>query len=371
MEKRRLVLAGGLWLVLGASALAGPISFDYNGAGNGGVVAVTDFVWAPTSFVAVGGVAAANAFAASNCTGGACDFHVLSHATLTGMSNAGVDVTPAALGTSFEITMTTRFQETVTSNNGTTVSFATTGSGWTEWYWSTTVDAQALTGSGFDNGRLILRLNGLAPAAAGSLTAAGPPVQLDAFGADDFPGQTTLTATGSVGMLNFGVGGVDADALYFLSLISSLDLSGSLPVVVPYTSVDPSDCFTPNQNAATVGTSATGVCDAVHVSGVFAAQLAPLGGYVPNVGFINSLTGPDFDPQVSFVAAFNAVSEPNTLALVAAALFAGLAAGRAGRAGRHTTAFSATASARVRTRAARRPPRAARRQAAEAKTKRT
>lgn len=316
----------GLLLALGAagsSAIAGPMVFDPDGGGNEPGRTVTRFTWAPTSFVAKNGVAAVNNFAAFNCQQGACDFDVLSHATMVGLWNGNTDVTPPGLGTTWEITMTMRFTETVTAVAGPAAFFSTTGNGWVEWFYSPVADAQALTGYGFNNGRLIMRLNGLLAASPGSLTIANtPPVVLDGIGPDDFPGQLTVAATGSPGVLSFGASGRDVDPSFFLSNWAALDLGGSLPAAVPYFGVDPSDCFVTSQAAVNVGqpNGALPGCDKLHVLGPFSQQLAANGGYVPVTGFINGFHGPDFDPEIAFEATANVVPEPGRLALLLAGL---------------------------------------------------
>lgn len=325
-------LVSGLLMALGtigSSVLAGTISIDPDGTGNPtfGAISVTNFIWAPTSFVAKGGVAAVNNFVLGVCgQGGAgCNFDVLSHATMIGMRNGNTDVTPSGLGTSWEITMTMRFSETVTGVNSNTATFSTTGSGWMEWFYSPIADAQALTGFGFNNGRLILRLEGLA-AATGSLTVlSNIPVALDGFGTNDYPGQLTLPAASTLGLLEFGGAAAIRDGSFILSQLSSLDMSGSLPAAVPYSAVDPSDCFNAFQTAGGLGSGYVSGCDNVHFNGPFSAQSAASGGYVPVTGAVNGISGPDFDPEIVFTATANVVPEPGRFALALAGLLVVLA----------------------------------------------
>lgn len=338
------LIAGALGV--GGAAHAG-LTFDLNGSLAGGVIQADAFDWAPTSFLAINGniaiqnfVGARNAGATCAQAGLNCSFDVLTHAKLTGYKPAGsANFTSLPAGNFGEITMIARFTETVTDANVASQSaeFVTTGAGWVEFYWSAAADSEALTGANFNNGTLIGRLTGVTDLFGGQATGSFNinenvlPQVLDnaPAGDDDYTGQKTRVGAGNQETIVFGSTNTDLDTSFFQTLLSGFSLNfTNISIGLPYTSVDPSDCFNPNQSASAVGSiGQVTTCEAgVHVNGLYAAQ-GPSAGYVPNVGSVNAVLpavdptgGPDFIAQTDFNSAVTGVPEPGTLALLGLAL---------------------------------------------------
>ena len=320
------------------SAIAAPLIFDLNGGAFGGPIIASSLDWAQTSFLALGGATAiANAVAGTGPT----TFDVLTHAKLTGY-NDGAGVTRSLPGSfTGEITVVARFTERVTfAIPGAGIAgFQTTGAGWVEMYYSATPNSSNLLGSNFNDGTLIMRAEGVGDASGNFTVTNTTAVNLDGFNSNDYTGQTTVSGFGSQGSITFGSGGVALDSSFLQTAILDFSLLfNNISIGLPFQTVDPSDCFNPNQGAAAnaninAGT-ATGLatqCNALnHVNGTYAQNFAANGndgGYVPVVGATNGLFGSratDFVAQTDFNSAVTGtVPEPGMLALLGLA-FAGL-----------------------------------------------
>ena len=334
-------------LIGSAFALAGPahagLVLDLDGAGGLAPVEVTALDWSQTSFLAQGANTAILNFAINN--GQSTEFQVYTHAKLTGytLANGGSSGTlPPNFG---EITLVAGYTERVIEVNatGTQASFATTGAGWLEIYYSAPsgTNATDLTGNGFNDGRLIARLTGVSADAEGLFrinTRTGVSDLDGTPNGNQYLGQSTVTGTGSQEAITAGTGTIELDTNFFLSTLAGFTLNfANISIGLPYTSVDPSDCFNTTKNGAAVGsTGHVSTCDNVHVNGTYAVN-GGSGGYTPVVGAVNGgrdanglPLGPDFIAQTDFNSAVNGdVPEPGTLALVGLALgTAGFAASR-------------------------------------------
>lgn len=324
-------------LVAGTLAVAGSANagliFDLNGTGAGGVIHADSFDWAPTSFLAMGGNAAVLAAVADLADNGIMDsvhsFDVLTHARMTAYkdANTGLD---QGISRTDEITLVSRFTEVVTSVSvipaaGVAIAtFATTGAGWLDMYYSSVKDGVDLTGSGFDNGTLIMHAEGVG-AATGIFTVSTniAPSILDGFNTNNYGAQLTVTGTGSQTNLTAGTTSMALDSNFFKTDLTGFAIAfANISQGLPYISADPSDCYNPTAAANAVGTD-DGVtqCTNTHVAGAMSVQGAD-GGYAPNIGPVNGFLGgststaPDFVAQTDFNSPVEGVPEPHTLALL-------------------------------------------------------
>jgi len=316
---------------LSAAGLAqASVLFDFQ---NGQTIDVGSWDWTQTSFAAVNGVAAIQDFISSNgnCAGTTtgCQYTIYSHARLTGVKDVNsTDVTIAGLGSAFEITTVFSFTERVSNILGNIATFdtVTTGPAFLEVYYDTTPDTVDLTGHGFNDGRLILAGMAVADAAGNfQTTSFAVPNRLDQFpddnaASDNYPGQDSVTGFGGNGEIAFD--GLTQDFDYFESALLAFGFAfNNIAQAVPFSQVDPSDCFTQAASGAAVGQIvpiAGAECVDVHVDGTYADNSPDAnGGYVPAVGDVNGFDGPDFVAQVDFNTSFvSTVPAPTPLALL-------------------------------------------------------
>jgi len=313
---------GAILALAGVAAQAG--TFDPDGAGPAPAINLGTLDWGPTSFLALGGTAAIGNFlgSAGTCPAGSCNFSVLTQAKLIGtLAPNGTVNTPAGIAANtFEITMVSRFTETVTSANlaAGTATFTASHSApsYIEIYFDSAPNATDLTGFGFNDGRLILT-GTLANDPTGIFfTTDFAPVELDQHGANDYPGQDTVTGTGSNTNINVNVTG--QDPTFFIQQLAALGLNfANISIALPFISVDPADCFDTAHGTAIGSTGNASTCDNTHVSGPYAVQGGP--GIIPITGPLNGLflSGPDFVAQTDDNSPVTFTTpEPGSLALV-------------------------------------------------------
>jgi len=313
-------------LALGVTTKAQAVLFDPDGnAGTANTINLGSVDWNQTSFLALGGLSAFTA-------GTGSQFDVLTHARVGTTSDPnGVPNTPSGLNTSFEYTMIARFTETITSVTATQANFSidATKPIYVEIYFDSTPDSGTgdISGSGFNDGRLILKAT-LIQNAQGNFTITGGPVALDQSpNGNQYTGQQTLTGFGGEG--NITVGGLTTDSAFFLQALQSFGLNfENISIGLPFATVDPSDCFTNYASATGSGVavgSSTGAglkCTTTHVDGLMSANSPDAnGGYVPAIGAVNGFgagasPGTDFVAQTDYNSAFAAAAVPEPMSML-------------------------------------------------------
>jgi len=308
MLLKKIFVATAMTFGVASAAFAGvlikPDANTYN---------VTSIDYPQTSFLADNGIQAITNFQAGS---GSTSFNVYTHAMVSlfnGVQPAGI--TSGA----YEITMVTSFTETVTGVLPGFAQFsATATSGFYQLYLDTSPNANNLTGTGFNDGKLIA-VGALSNSPNGNFTlqtcAGGGTVLLDGFGADDWAGQQTVCGFGSNNALDFAISAFDPTV--FINGVSNISLNFSnISIALPFAQVDPSKCFSPSEGrtGADVGNSQTSSnCTATG------------NGLTPGIGAINGVNGPDFMAQTDYNSSISGtyVPEPGSLALLAGALLAG------------------------------------------------
>jgi hypothetical protein len=314
-EWRKLALNAMLVLNMGAAAQAG-VLFSPNGSGP--TIDIGTFDWGLTSFLARGGNQAVTNAIGSNggCPNNSCDFTVYTQARLIGtLDQAGGANTPTDLNRNFEITMIMGFNESVTdvtqSAGRGLISFDVLPDSvnFLQIFYDDSPDSNPLTGYGFNDGTLILSGNGLEgtegqiPSSSFSVVPDSEvPIDRNQSG-DQYPGQQTVIANG--GADSFAVGDVVVDSRFFTNELVVFGIQmANISSTLPFVSVDPMDCFTPNPSGAAVGdTVSPSGCSNTHTDGPFSAN-PDSGGHVPVTGRINGALngsgGPDFIAQTDF-----------------------------------------------------------------------
>jgi len=324
-------------LVAGTLAIAGSaqaeLIFDLNGNGSGGVIHANSFDWAPTSFLALGGNAAIAAYQADFADNGKIDavhsFDVLTHARMTGYKDA-ISGTDVGINRTDEITLVGRFTEVVTGvvtlSPQVIAGFATTGAGWLDMYYSAAKDGVDLTGSGFDNGTLIMHAEGVSVAQGSfGVDTTVAATALDQFGANNYTAsQQTVTGSGSQGNISVGTTSMTLDGSFFHTNVVDFSINfANTSQGLPFISADPSDCFNPNAKTAADVKFDDGITQCLnnHTTNIMSSQLVD-NGVRPDIGAVNGFAGagsktrPDFVAQTDFNSPVKGVPEPATLALL-------------------------------------------------------
>lgn len=327
MRKRTLNAIVAAIAVFSGAANAG-LLIDLNGTSPGGVIDAVALDWAQTSFLAKGGNAAVGAFASDPTNTNSHLFEVLTHARLTGYTPAGGNNSVGIDDTFGEITMVARYTERVIgfSNVGLPQAiFQSTGAGWLEFYWSPSADSVDVSGANFNNGTLIGRLEGVTVGAIGNfLITSADQFTLDGFNGDSYAGQQTVRGIGNQDALTAGTTSVDLDTNFFKTTLAGFEMQfNNISINLPFSTVDPSDCFNELPAGVAVGTSGLVTqCANVHNNLAMYDAQGSDGGYRPTIGPVNGLgfSSPDFIAQTDFNARVNGVPEPGSLALVGLAL---------------------------------------------------
>jgi hypothetical protein len=298
---RHVILSLSLLVLCSIPVTASAVSFDADGGGALPPQTITGFAYSPGNTLLQG--------IQPVLVGDTVQY--LYQSTVASILDAGGNpVTPAGLGSTFEITTVASATMLVTAA-GSTVSLilapVQSPNSFVEYWFDTTPDANPLAGTGFNDGTRILV--GFPTAAlsgsSGYTVASSPPVQFDQFGANNYPGLLSVQATGT-SSVGFTI--TSTDATFFPTPPDVLSLTATL--AAPFTAVDPSLFF-------------------VGVGG----GVPP--GVLPIIGLVNGAAppggGPDVQLQASARGSFappTAVPEPSAWALLGAGLIALAAAVR-------------------------------------------
>jgi hypothetical protein len=315
MSSRSLAIALGLALANPASA----VMFDPDGAGNLSALEVASFDWNNTSFLADGGQTAIRNFLGR----GNSTFDLYTHAALSTLQGpGGAALATPGLNSSFEITMIAGFGQRVTSVldlNALTgglvpesrVGFSGTPGGqlssgrsaFLEIYFGA-VNSNALSGSGFGDGTLLLRAGLVENAATGSFSIANnvAAAPLDGSGPNQWPGVSTLSGAGSQTSLVLGDLSFINPDFFKLAPGDSLKIQFSnISISLPFNSTNPSDCF--NLPGALCSADSPGAPRLEAGDGLL----------IPQLGLVNGLfdsNGQDFIAQTDYNSPFQVVSAP-------------------------------------------------------------
>ncbi len=262
-------------------AEAGSIGFDPNGAAGGSAflsTSVFDFAPGNSLFQGLGSIL-------SNKVNQATNVYVQSKLGSLLDANA-VNITPAGLNSSYEVTVVVGFSAlATTAGNDTTYALANSPSvNYFNIYYDSNPATQSndTTGTGFNDGTLIL--SGTLNSADGGFTRFGTPTRFDQFGPNDYVGTNTERVAGGA-YLEALVTSADANFFDTLPPLLQLVLYNSSSIT-PFSQVNP---------AATVG------------------------GIAPNRGPING-QGADFQVQADANASVQVIPEPSTFVLGALGL---------------------------------------------------
>jgi hypothetical protein len=239
-------------------------------------------------------------------------FQTYAHASLANFTDAnGNPIGGLTLNTAggYEWTYVTGFQEVIGSLGGTspnaTATFQTVagGNNFFQIYFDATRDANNLTGTGFNDGTLILSgtilpFNAATGEGASSFNATGLGGALDQFGTDNYPGITSVAGNGSSNLL------IDVsfyDPAFFSGFLDLLAINFDTFQNTPYQQQNPSACFW-DGTAYTNGAGGQGTT------------------CTNSVGAVNGVDGPNFMFETRASSAFITVPEPASLALLGAGL---------------------------------------------------
>jgi hypothetical protein len=302
-----------LGISLVSPAGADTILFNPNGgAGGPGTLAVATFDEKVDNALGVGAVAAINA---TPIGGTSTRFEVDYQASMIALVGADGH-TLAAPGTIIggvvtnQITIIAHFFETATVTSATSVSINTNTSqagSFMEIYSSPAPTANDLFGTGFRDGNLILKAVGNAGSpGSGSFSNTGPAnaQQFDQFGANNYPGVTSVVGSGGGTALTFRV--TDFASNYFITPVTSYTFLFNTSNVTPFNEADPSFMFysLPDTGGA-LGAAGRPV----------SGSPGPSPNVTPNIGTINGLNGMDFQLQSDANSTFAAIPEPSSIVM--------------------------------------------------------
>jgi len=295
---KKILLSAAVAAALGGAVTvanaASTILFNPNGTGAGGAIQVITFDWTPDNALAQ------NAVTAAGIAPG--PFTVFGQAKLGNFIQPGNVTVSVPAGREF--TLFANFQETAVPLAGGAVALLTAVSGGSIQIWTGAPDSNQITGTGYNNGSLILQGTVVAnPLSSGIFTdqtrlGLVGTSNLDNHGANDAPGVLTHVGQGSN---TVEVNVSFADPNYFVTNVTSLviDAEDTGQLRVPFDQADPSDAVGGQvpKYGNIAGVLINGDCSAAQVTCDFHFQT---------------------DDSTSFNVA--AVPEPGSIALVALGL---------------------------------------------------
>lgn len=308
--KKRLLLLTGLIAALGVAGWtstvnADPFVFDPDGpSGPNAPQVIGGLDWQPGNSLAVSALPLAPG----------STFQLLYQARLGSLldTNGNAISTPGLNGTpgapAFQITVVASFTEVVTSVSGSptsaTFSLAPVQSpnSFLEIWFNNAVVANNLAGTGFNTGTKIL--SGMPSAMlsnGGNFTifqSTGTLPPFDSFGANDYPGITSVVGAGGA-LINSFI--TSQDSGFFVTPLTVGSTSFNTSQKTPFDSTDPSMKFSDMANGVTPSN------------------------VTPNIGTINGANGKDFQFQADGNESFSpTIPEPASVVLLCMGLSAGL-----------------------------------------------
>lgn len=319
-------LATSIALALGISASANATLIDADGGGPEAAGDTATLVFSTGNAIAT--CIICNGVPGGSATSAAVGeiFQSFGHFSISALQDSTSADTSPGMNTDFEWTVIYGFTEAVVDTGAFPFPSATfliidsaplAGFGaknFFEIYYNKPTNASSLTGTGFNDGTLIMSgtfkpfdsISGEGFSLF-SITGSGTP-NLDGSGVDNYPGIDTLPGTGSVSA-EVDIGFAHGD---FFGALSSILLNFDTTINDPYTQTDPSACFY-NKPGASDPTLAGGL------GGAGACGVNPA-----TIGALNFVSGPNNMFQTNGSASINGVNvpEPGSLALIGAAMAA-------------------------------------------------
>lgn len=323
---RKLVKAACVLTLFGSLSLGTPsasradFQFDPDGSGSLGRVFANTFDYSVDNAIAVGGMTAIRNFVLSGGTV-QTPFNTLFQARLIAITDSDANVQPLGNinGTgagAYEITIVARVTEIVTAatlSTGNAQFKVTPAAGdFLEIYYDSTPDANALAGTGYNDGRLIYKATSVATAPGNSESnfstgAPETPPNLDRVGTNNYPGINSVSGTGG-STIQFAT--TYLDPAFFISILNptaSSELTGELKL--PFKQVNPAALFVSTMNAM-IGGPPFGSGPPPTQPGATVASVGTTNG-----AFVGTAPNIMFQTDASQTFQLESVPEPSTMLL--------------------------------------------------------